>query len=229
MDNRGLGPADFLDLDRSIAAGIFRGLSYPWEALPLIASFVAGILSDPPEGYRLLAPGVLVAEGVSISPRAEILGPAIIGPGSEVRAGALIRENVIVGSLCLVGNSSELKNCVLFDGALAPHFNYVGDSILGSGSHLGAGAILSNFKSDHGEVCLRLEDGTSIRTGLVKFGAIVGDGCEIGCNSVCFPGTLVGKGTTVYPLCPVRGLVPAGAILKAEGVLAKKREGGKGE
>jgi UDP-N-acetylglucosamine diphosphorylase / glucose-1-phosphate thymidylyltransferase / UDP-N-acetylgalactosamine diphosphorylase / glucosamine-1-phosphate N-acetyltransferase / galactosamine-1-phosphate N-acetyltransferase len=223
MGDPDLLPSAFLDLDRSAAAGIFRGLSYPWEAIPRIAAFVADFLRDPPPGYRLIAPGVLAAEGSIVSPRAELSGPAIIGPGSEVRTGAFLRENVVVGARCVVGNSSELKNCVLFDGAQAPHFNYVGDSIMGALSHIGAGVVLSNFKSDKSEVLIRLGDGASIRTGLRKLGAVIGDRAEIGCNSVCFPGTLVGRDSTVYPLCPVRGVVPALSVVKGEGLIVPKR------
>jgi UDP-N-acetylglucosamine diphosphorylase / glucose-1-phosphate thymidylyltransferase / UDP-N-acetylgalactosamine diphosphorylase / glucosamine-1-phosphate N-acetyltransferase / galactosamine-1-phosphate N-acetyltransferase len=223
MGDADLQPSAFLDLDRSVAAVIFRGLSYPWEAIPRIAAFVADFLRDPPPGYRLIAPGVLAAEDSIVSPRAELSGPAIIGPGSEVRTGAFLRENVVVGARCVVGNSSELKNCVLFDGAQAPHFNYVGDSIMGALSHIGAGVVLSNFKSDKSEVLIRLGDGASIRTGLRKLGAVIGDRAEIGCNSVCFPGTIVGRDSTVYPLCPVRGLVPAHSIVKGEGLIVPKR------
>ncbi|HET7839139.1 MAG TPA: hypothetical protein VFL04_05225 [Rectinemataceae bacterium] len=223
MDDRGLSPRDFLDLDRSLAAGIFAGIAYPWEAIPRIAGLVSALIAAPPPGYALIAPGLLVAEGCSVSKRSEIIGPAIIGPGCEIRAGALIRENVILGAGCLVGNSSELKNCILFDSALAPHFNYIGDSILGTSAHLGAGVILSNFRSDHGEVKVHLGDGSTIGTGLQKLGAIVGDRAEIGCNSVCFPGSLVGRDSIVYPLCPVRGHVPARVLLRAEGLHEPRR------
>ena len=217
MDHLNLRPSAFLDLDKTIAGHIFAGLAYPWEAIPLIASCIQIFLASPPAGYRLIAPGILAAEEASISPRAELNRPAIIGPGAEIRTGAFLRENVIVGAHCLVGNSTELKNCILFDGALAPHFNYVGDSLMGAGSHIGAGAVLSNFKSDQSEVVVRLPDGSSIKTGLNKLGAILGDHAELGCNAVCYPGTIVGRGSVIYPLCPVRGFVPANFIVKGEG------------
>jgi len=213
---------DYLDLTATIAASLFDVAGYPWLALGRIDAFVAALLAEPPAGYRRLSEKVLAGEGCSISPRAEIIGPAIIGPGAEIRTGAFIRENVVIGAACVVGNSSEIKNSILFDGAQAPHFNYVGDSILGRKAHLGAGVILSNFKFAGGEVSVRPATGAAIATGLVKFGAIVGDDAELGCNSVCFPGALVGRGALVYPLCRVRGTLPAGCIQKAEGIFERK-------
>ncbi|HWQ07652.1 MAG TPA: hypothetical protein VN436_01035 [Holophaga sp.] len=185
--------------------------------MPRIADFLASLLASPPSGYRLAAPGVLVGEGCLLSARVELCGPAIIGPGSELRPGAYVRENVIVGARCVVGNSTELKNCILFDEVQAPHFNYVGDSILGRRAHLGAGSMLSNLKSDWSEVAVRLPDGASIFTGLTKFGAILGDEAEIGCNAVCNPGSVVGRSSRVYPLAGLRGFLPGSTILKAGG------------
>ncbi len=217
MEHTELFAAALLDLSATMAAPLLPPDADPWLALPRIAGFLASLLASPPSGYRLVAPGILAGEGCRISARAELLGPAILGPGTELRPGAYIRENVVVGARCVVGNSTELKNCILFDEAQAPHFNYVGDSILGRGAHLGAGSILSNLKSDKREVVVRLPDGTAIRTGLVKFGAVLGDGAEIGCNAVCNPGSVVGRASRVYPLASLRGFLSGGTILKADG------------
>jgi NDP-sugar pyrophosphorylase family protein len=212
----------FLDLSASLIGSVLDPESYPWLALPLIGTVVRDIIDNPPPDYRLFARDILVGTDCVISSRAELVGPAVIGPGTEIRSGAYIRENVLIGNSCVVGNSTELKNCVLFDQAQAPHFNYVGDSIMGRGSHIGAGVILSNLKSDKSEVHVRDGQGLDLATGLVKFGAILGDGVEIGCNSVCYPGTIIGRGTVIYPLTAVRGLVPADSILKADGTIRRK-------
>ncbi|HRY54499.1 MAG TPA: UDP-N-acetylglucosamine pyrophosphorylase [Spirochaetia bacterium] len=226
MAGPGLRASDFLDLSATLASSLFDPEGYPWLALPRISAFLASLLAEPPAGYRLVAPGILAGEGCSISGRAELLGPAVLGPGTEVRCGAFIRENVIVGARCVVGNSTELKNCILLDLAQAPHFNYVGDSVMGRRSHIGAGAILSNYKSDGSEVSARGPGGEVIPTGLCKFGAVLGDGAELGCNSVCFPGTLVGRGSTAYPLSSIRGWIRPGSILKQGGLLVLKEPRG---
>ncbi|MFA6506037.1 MAG: hypothetical protein WCT14_08060 [Treponemataceae bacterium] len=221
-----LSPSDLLDLSASLIRSIMEGESYPWLAVPRIGSLVQDILNDPPPGYHLLSKGVLIGEDCIVSSRAEIVGPAVIGPRTEIRVGAYIRENVLVGASCVVGNSTELKNCVLFDFAQAPHFNYVGDSIMGKGSHIGAGVILSNLKSDKSEVRIKDSRGLDLPTGLIKFGSVLGDGVEIGCNSVCYPGTVIGRGTTVYPLTGVRGVIPPFSILKTDGtVIARRKDG----
>jgi UDP-N-acetylglucosamine diphosphorylase / glucose-1-phosphate thymidylyltransferase / UDP-N-acetylgalactosamine diphosphorylase / glucosamine-1-phosphate N-acetyltransferase / galactosamine-1-phosphate N-acetyltransferase len=217
MDHTEIYTAALLDLSGTIATPILPPDDYPWLALPRIADFLAALLAEPPAGYRLAAPGVLVGEGCSLSAHAELRGPAIIGPGTELRTGAYVRENVIIGARCVIGNSTELKNCILFDEVQVPHFNYVGDSILGRRAHLGAGAILSNVKSDGSEVAVRLPDGVAVRTGLAKFGAILGDGVEIGCNAVCNPGSVVGRLARVYPLASLRGFLPGAMIFKANG------------
>jgi NDP-sugar pyrophosphorylase family protein len=212
-----------LDLSASISRVYLEPGSYPWLVLSRIGTLVRTLLDDPPPGYRLFAKDILVGSDCVISSRAELIGPAVIGPGTEIRSGALIREDVLVGTSCLVGNSTELKNCILFDQAQAPHFNYVGDSIMGKASHIGAGVILSNLKADKSEVHVKDGQGLDIPSGLVKFGAILGDGVEIGCNAVCYPGTIIGRGTVVYPLVAVRGFVPADSILKADGTIAARR------
>ena len=222
MAGPGLRASDFLDLSATLASSIFDPEGYPWLALPRISALLASLLAEPPAGYRLVAPGILAGEGCTISGRAELLGPAVLGPGTEVRCGAFIRENVIVGARCVVGNSTELKNCVLLDLAQAPHFNYVGDSVMGRKSHVGAGVILSNSKSDGSEVAARGPGGEAIPTGLRKFGAVLGDGVELGCNSVCYPGSLVGRDSTAYPLSSVRGWIAPGSILKQGGALVPK-------
>lgn len=217
MEHPELAASAMLDLSATLAASILPPERPPWLALPRIAGLLASLLEKPPAGYRLVAPRILVGEGCTISPRAELCGPALIGPGTEIRTGAYIRKNVLMGERCVIGNSTELKNCILFDEAQAPHFNYIGDSILGRKAHLGAGSILSNQKSDGSEIILRLPEGIAIPTGLVKFGAILGDGVEVGCNAVCNPGSLVGRGSRIYPLASLRGFLPAGMILKGDG------------
>lgn len=214
--------ANLLDLSASISRVFLAPESYPWLALSRIGTLVRTLLDVPPPGYRLFAKDILVGADCVISSRAELIGPAVIGPGTEIRSGALIREDVLVGTSCLVGNSTELKNCILFDQAQAPHFNYVGDSIMDKASHIGAGVILSNLKADKSEVHVKDGQGLDIPSGLVKFGAILGDGVEIGCNSVCYPGTIIGRGTVVYPLVAVRGFVSADSILKADGTIAER-------
>lgn len=217
--------ASLLDLSATLFKAFPDPEAYPWLAISLIEAAVRGIIEDPPQGYRLVTRDILAAEGCVISPRAELIGPAVIGPGTEIRSGALIREHVLIGASCLVGNSTELKNCVLFDHAQAPHFNYVGDSIMGRGSHIGAGVILSNLKADKTEVHVRSVDGLDLPTSLYKFGAILGDEAEIGCNSVCYPGTVVGRRSMAYPLCAVRGIVPSDSILKPDGsVIVRLKE-----
>ncbi len=217
MDHPELAVSALLDLSATLAASILPPERPPWLALPRIAGLLASLIERPPAGYHLAAPGILVGEGCTISPRAELIGPAVIGPGTEIRTGAYLRENVLVGERCVVGNSTELKNCILFDEAQAPHFSYIGDSILGRKAHLGAGSVLSNLKSDGSEVLLRLPGGIAVPTGLVKFGAILGDGVEVGCNAVCNPGSVVGRGSRIYPLASLRGFLPAGMILKGNG------------
>lgn len=225
MSHPELSPNALLDLAKSLAAPLFEGLEYPWQALPSIAAFVEALVASPPEGFSRVGESSIAHRGAKISPRAEILGPAVICEGAEIGPGAYIRPYVLIGERAMVGNSTELKNCILFEGAQAPHFNYVGDSIMGAYSHIGAGAILSNQRSDKGEVIVRGPGGLAIATGLMKFGAILGDRVELGCNAVCFPGSVVGRRSTAYPLCPVRGIVPEMSIVKAEGAILPKRGG----
>lgn len=205
--------ADLYDSVNEIIRPLFEESVYPWEILPKIGGFLKKLLQDGVKGYHLYAEGVLVGEGVSISPTATVIGPAIIGCGTEIRPGAYLRGNVFVGERCVVGNSSELKNCVLLDRAQVPHYNYVGDSVLGVGAHMGAGSICSNLKADGKAVVIHGK--ADHETALRKVGAFLGDRADIGCGCVLNPGTVVGKGTSIYPLTPLRGVYPAASIVKS--------------
>lgn len=211
------------DLDQTIAADLFRNQAYPWKVLPLISDFIMALGSQLSfEEYDLVRKNVWVAKSAKIAPTAYIHGPAIIGKNAEIRHCAYIRGSVIIGENCVVGNSTELKNVILFNNVQVPHYNYVGDSILGYRSHMGAGSITSNVKSDKTLVSIKLDD-KKIQTGLKKVGAFLGDYVEVGCNSVLNPGTVVGRYSNVYPLSSVRGVVPANSIYKKAGDIANKR------
>lgn len=212
--------ASLFDFSQTIAAPLFEACGYPWEAIPAIGGFIADAVL-PGDVYDNPSPGVWIARSAVISPACVIHSPAIICPGAELRPGAYIRGNVIVGECCVVGNSTELKNCILFNHAQVPHFNYVGDSVLGCRSHMGAGAVASNVKSDKTPVVIHGEE--DIATGLRKFGAAVGDGAEIGCHCVLNPGTVIGRNTTVYPLIAVRGVIPENCIVKSMKNIVRKR------
>ncbi len=205
--------ADLFDISVPYIAPLFEGLEFPWEALPKIGAYCRALIESGMEGFHEIMPGVLVGENVKIHPSAVIEGTAVIGSGTEIRPGAYLRGNVITGPDCVIGNSTELKNAVLMRHVQVPHYNYVGDSILGDGAHMGAGAICSNFKSDGSNIVVHGE--RDYETGLRKIGGILGDGAEIGCGCVLNPGTVIGKRTTVYPLTPVRGVVGAGLIVKS--------------
>ncbi|MCQ2499986.1 MAG: UDP-N-acetylglucosamine pyrophosphorylase [Lachnospiraceae bacterium] len=214
--------AELYDLSQTMAAELFEGKTYPWEVLPEIKAFVVKLgetLSE--DEYNKVGENIWIAKGVSVAPTASITGPCIIGKGTEVRPGAFIRGSVIVGEGCVVGNSTELKNVVLFNSVQVPHYNYVGDSILGYKSHMGAGSITSNVKADKTLVVVKGED-EQIATGLKKFGAMLGNYAEIGCNSVLNPGTVIGAHSNVYPLSSVRGVVPSESIWKGSGNVVKK-------
>ena len=211
-----------LDLSKTYAAKLFDGLTYPWEALPKISEFIKSVgptLSK--DEFDQIGDNIWVAKTAVVAPTAFLSGPLIICPGAEVRHCAFIRGSAIVGCGSVIGNSTELKNSVIFQDAQVPHYNYVGDSILGYKAHLGAGAITSNLKSDRSIVTVPDDEGR-INTELKKFGASVGDNVEVGCNSVLNPGTVIGRGTTVYPLSMVRGTVPANSIYKKAGEIADK-------
>ncbi len=215
--------SNLFDLSQTIAADLFEGYEYPWEVLPNIGEFIKKLGETLPESeYIKKNENIWIARDAKISTTVAVKGPAIIGKKAEIRHCAYIRGNVIVGEGAVVGNSTELKNVILFNKVQVPHYNYVGDSILGYKSHFGAGAITSNIKSDRSPVYIRY-NGEKIETELIKVGAMVGDFVEVGCNSVLNPGTVVGRETNVYPLSMVRGYVPAKSIYKKKGdVIFKK-------
>lgn len=205
---------DLYDLKETIAVDIFDGLKFPWEVLPRIKDFIIKLGETLPEDrYERKGENIWIAKSAKVFPSAYIAGPCIIDEEAEVRHCAFIRGSAIVGKGCVVGNSTELKNVILFNKVQVPHYNYVGDSILGFKAHMGAGSITSNVKSDKTLVVVK-SDGENIETGLKKFGAMLGDNVEVGCNSVLNPGTVVGRSTNIYPTSCVRGYIPANSIYK---------------
>ena len=205
---------DLYDLKETIAVDIFDGLKFPWEVLPKIKDFIIKLGETLPEDrYERKGENIWIAKSARVFPSAYIAGPCIIDEEAEVRHCAFIRGSAIVGKGCVVGNSTELKNVILFNKVQVPHYNYVGDSILGFKAHMGAGSITSNVKSDKTLVVVK-SDGENIETGLKKFGAMLGDNVEVGCNSVLNPGTVVGRSTNIYPTSCVRGYIPANSIYK---------------
>ncbi len=221
--NEQLTIKELYDLDQTIAAELFADVTYPWEVLPKINAFIIslGQMLSPDE-YDKKGENVWIAKSAKVAPTAYINGPCIIGKEAEVRHCAFIRGNAIVGEGAVVGNSTELKNVVLFNKVQVPHYNYVGDSILGFKSHMGAGSITSNVKSDKKLVIVKGPD-ANIETGLKKFGAMLGDNVEVGCGSVLNPGTVIGRESNIYPLSSVRGYVAAGSIYKKQGEIVEKK------
>ena len=214
--------SNLYNLDRTIAKELLEGLTYPWEALPLIGDFIIKLGNSlDPEIYEKRGENIWIAKSAKVFDSVYLNGPLIIDENAEVRQCAFIRGNAIIGKGATVGNSTELKNSILFDEVQTPHFNYIGDSILGYKSHTGAGAITSNLKSDKSLVTVLL-DGEKVETGVKKFGAMLGDNVEVGCNSVLNPGTVIGKNTNVYPLSFVRGYVAENSIYKRLGEVAEK-------
>lgn len=214
--------AELYDLGQTIAAELFEGKTYPWEVLPLIGEFIPKLGSTlPEEEYERRGENIWIARDAVLAPTASINGPCIIGKGAEIRQCAFIRGNAIVGEGAVVGNSTELKNVILFNKVQVPHYNYVGDSILGYKAHMGAGSITSNVKSDKTLVSVKGE-GERMETGLKKFGAMLGDCVEVGCNSVLNPGTVIGPHTNIYPLSSVRGVIPPAHIYKKPGEIIEK-------
>ncbi len=214
---------DLFSLDKTLAGEYLARFNFPWFVLDSVGEIIKKIGRDLPESdYTQTAENVWVHKSATVSDSASVNGPAIVGEGTEVRQGAFIRGSALIGKNCVVGNSTEIKNSILFDGVQVPHYNYVGDSILGYKAHLGAGAITSNVKSDKTYVRVYCE-GEKIETGLRKFGAIIGDFAEIGCNSVLNPGTVIGKNSTVYPLSSVRGTVKENSIYKSSDTIVDKR------
>lgn len=215
--------SELYDLNHTLAKDYLAAFTYPWQALSGIKAFVLalGETLDPAD-YAQVAPACWVHRTATVAPTAFLGAPLIIGANTEVRHGAFIRGSALVGENCVVGNSVELKNVILLDNVQVPHYNYVGDSILGYKSHMGAGSITSNVKSDKSLVTVRSE-GEAMETGLKKFGAMLGDFVEVGCNSVLNPGTVIGRESNIYPLSSVRGVVPARSIWKTGGVVVAKR------
>ena len=214
-------PTDLFDLSQTEHAALFDGCGYAWEALTKITDYVAQRPRQIP-GKRFpgasIGEKVFIGEGTTVEPGAMIKGPAIIGKNCQIRHNAYLRDNVIVGDDCVVGNACELKNALLFNGCQVPHFNYVGDSILGFKAHLGAGVVLSNFKAFKGNITVPI-DGVPFDTGLRKFGALLGDGVDIGCNAVLNPGSIIGRHSVIYPCTNWRGYLPANSIVKNKSVV----------
>lgn len=214
---------ELFDLDRSLAGEYLRQVTWPWEALTQIKQYILQIGSNlAADEYEQIAEDIWIARNSTIAASASLNGPLIVGRETEIRHCAFIRGSALIGDRAVVGNSTELKNCILFDSVQVPHFNYIGDSILGFKAHLGAGAITSNVKGDHGEISLRL-GGQRLPTGLRKFGALLGDNVEVGCNSVLNPGSIVGRGSQIYPLSMVRGYIPVNSILKNTGEIIARQ------
>ena len=214
---------NLLDLSHSICGEYLEKYEYPWEALPEIKHMILELQEKlNRDEYIEVKDRVFIHKTATVAPNACLIGPAIIGPNTEITHCAFVRENVIIGENCVLGNSCEAKNVIIFDNTQVPHFNYVGDSIMGYHSHMGAGSIVSNLKSDGSNVVVRSGEEKQ-ETNLRKFGAIVGDFVEVGCNSVLNPGTVVGRNSNIYPLARVRGQVPANSIYKDEDNVVEKR------
>lgn len=215
---------DLYDLNETIAKDLFVGKNYPWEVLADIGDFILKLgpyLSK--EEFEQMTDDIWIHKSVTVAKTATLIGPLIIDADTEIRPGAFIRGKVIVGKNCVIGNSTELKNVVLFNTVQVPHYNYVGDSILGTHSHMGAGSITSNVKSDRTLVVVKDKE-QEIETGLKKFGAMIGDYVEVGCNSVLNPGTVIGRHSNIYPLSSVRGVIPANSIFKDKDNVASKQQ-----
>ena len=220
MLNKQVKTKDLFECNTPYLLNLFNRYEYPWEMLPDIKQYTVELIKNPPERFEKWSEDVYVGENVKISSTATITGPAIIGSGTEIRPGAFIRGSVITGKNCVIGNSSELKNCILLDDVQTPHYNYVGDSILGNHAHLGAGAICSNLKADGKNIIIRGD--TDYETGLRKIGGILADNADIGCGCVLNPGTVIGKNTSVYPLNSLRGVFPEGCIVKSQNNIVKR-------
>lgn len=224
MKKESLFYENFFDVSKTIAKDIFSDVFYPWEILPMIKDFIVKISENlPKDEYEEIKPQVWIHKEAKVFDSAYIDGPTIVQKGVQIRHCAFIRGSVIIGENSVVGNSTEVKNAIIFNDVQIPHFNYVGDAILGYKAHMGAGSIISNIKSDKTNVVVKSDNGEKIETGLRKFGAIIGDFVEIGCNSVLNPGTIIGRNTSVYPTTMVRGFLRENTILKNTGELIQKR------
>ncbi|MBQ8189701.1 MAG: UDP-N-acetylglucosamine pyrophosphorylase [Lachnospiraceae bacterium] len=212
---------NYFDVTKTLAQYMFDGIEYPWEVLPRIEAFILQLGPMlPADEYEQKGENIWIAKSATVAETASITGPCIIDSNAQIRHCAFIRGNAIIGKGAVVGNSCEIKNSILFDEVEAPHYNYVGDSILGYKSHLGAGAITSNIKNDKKNVIVKFPLG-ELETGLRKMGALVGDGVQIGCNTVLNPGTVIGKNTRIYPLNSVRGWIDENSIYKKEGAISE--------
>ncbi|MBQ3008573.1 MAG: UDP-N-acetylglucosamine pyrophosphorylase [Oscillospiraceae bacterium] len=220
--NKLVKTADLYECNVPYLKELFDACEYPWEMLGQIKGLCKKLIEEGMESFTEIEPGILVGRDVTIAKTATIIAPAIIGHGTEIRPGAYLRGNVITGENCVLGNSSEFKNCILLDKVQAPHYNYVGDSVLGNKAHMGAGSICSNLKSDGKAVVVHGE--TNIETGIRKIGGILADGADIGCGCVINPGTVIGKKTSVYPLTALRGVIPANCIVKALDNIVERKD-----
>lgn len=220
--NKKVETKDLFDCKTDYLKKLFEEHKYPWEILPEIKKYILELIDKGIEGFKEIQPGVLVGENVKIYPTVTIEAPAIIGSGTEIRPGAFLRGNVITGENCVIGNSSELKNCVLLEKVQVPHYNYVGDSILGNKAHMGAGSICSNLKTDGKPVVIHGDE--EYETGLRKIGGILADGADVGCGCVLNPGTVIGKNTSVYPLNALRGVFPDECIVKSQNNIVERRK-----
>lgn len=214
---------NLLNMDATIAKDLFDSVNHPWEVLPLIKEYILNIIPTLKDEYEKYDEDVYIHKDAKIAPSACIMGPTIIGKGSEVRHGAYIRGNAIIGENCVIGNSTEVKNAIIFNNVQCPHYNYVGDSVLGQYAHTGAGVILSNVKSDKKNIAIMV-NGEKIETGLRKFGSIIGDHVEVGCNCVLCPGTMIYPNSNIYPLTRVRGVIGPNKIVKSENMIIEKEE-----
>lgn len=215
---------NIVNVEKTISKELFNNIDNIWEVLPKIKDYIIELGNSlDKKNYKEIEKNVWIGSNVKIDKLATIIAPCIIDNSTEIRPGAYLRGNVIIGKNCVIGNSVEIKNSIIFDDSQIPHYNYVGDSILGYHSHLGAGVIISNLKNDKTNIVIKKED-KILETNLKKMGAVIGDNTDIGCNSVIFPGTIIGKNTSVYPLTRVRGIIPENSIMKDDNIIVTKEK-----